>query len=83
LLSDSKSVEWSSLIFSGERHQLELRILGPAPADVIERMCGGLEEAEFDIRGMIVADIVIADRPREAPDGSVTLVIEALTLADD
>ena len=83
LLSDSKSVEWNSLTFTGERHQLELRVPGPDSMIVLERMCDGLEDAEFNLRGLIVADIVVTDGPHQATDGSATLTIEALTVADD
>lgn len=83
LLSDSKSVDWNSLTFSGERHRLQLRVTGPGSATVVERMCDGLEDAEFSIPGVIVADIAVAGTPLWAADGSVALTIEALTVADD
>jgi hypothetical protein len=83
LLSDSKSVEWNSLTFTGERHQLELRVPGPDSMSVVQRMCDGLEDAEFNLRGIIVADIAVSDGPQQTPDGSVTLTVEALTVADD
>lgn len=83
LLSHSKSVEWNSLTFNGERHQLGLRIPGADSMSVVDRMCDGLGDAEFDMRGIIVADIAIAAGPNRAPDSSVSLVIEALTVADD
>lgn len=83
LLTDSKSVEWSSLTFNGERHELDLRIPAPHAMLVVSRMCDGLEDAEFNIPRMIVADVAVTAGPHEAPDGSVTLTIEALTVADD
>ena len=83
LLSDVYSVDWRSLTFTGERHELELRIPGPDALLVVERMCGGLEDAEFSIPGIIVADIALAGTPSVAPDGSATITIEALTVAAD
>lgn len=83
LLSDVRSVDWRSLTFTGERHQLELRVPGPDSLHVVERMCAGLEDAEFSIPGVIVADIGMARVPTHAPDGSTSLTIEALTVADD
>lgn len=83
LLSDSESVEWNSLTFNGERHRLMLRVLGPDAMIVVDRMCDGLGEAEFDVRGMIIADIAVTTGPTGASDGSVSLTIEALTVADD
>lgn len=46
-------------------------------------MCAGLEEAEFSIPGVIVADICVADGPQWAADGSTSVTIEALTVSED
>jgi hypothetical protein len=83
LLSEAESVDWQSLTFAGERHLIRLRISGPGSKSVLERMCAGLEEAEFSIPGVIVADIGIAGTPSHALDGSVSLTIEALTVVED
>jgi len=83
LLSDIYSVDWRSLTFTGERHELELRIPGPDSRHVVERMCDGLEDAEFSIPGVIVADIALVKPPTLGPDGSTTITIEALTVAAD
>ena len=83
LLSDARSVDWQSLTFTGERHQLELRIPPPDARLIAERMCHGLEDAEFSIPGVIVADIGLAGVPSCTPDGSISLTIEALTVTED
>jgi hypothetical protein len=83
LLSDAQSIDWRSLTFTGERHTIELRVAGPESKLVVERMCAGLEEAEFSIPGVIVADIGVARAPSRAFDGSTSLTIEALTVTED
>lgn len=83
LLSDVHSVDWRSLTFNGERHQIELRVPGPDSRAVVERMCDGLEDAEFSIPGVIVADIGIAGEIRSGFDRSTTVTIEALTVTAD
>ena len=83
LLSDAQSIDWRSLTFTGERHLIELRVAGPESKRVVERMCAGLEDAEFSIPGVIVADIGIARAPSRAADGSTNLTIEALTVTED
>jgi len=83
LLSDVHSVDWRSLTFNGERHQIELRIVGPDSRAIVDRMCDGLEDAEFSIPGTIVADIGIAKEPSRALDGSTRVTIEALTVTAD
>ena len=83
LLTDVRSVDWQSLTFNGERHQIELRVVGPHAEAVAECMCDGLEDAEFSIPGLIVADIAVTGLPKRAGDGSVGVSIEALTVTAD
>ena len=83
LLSDAESVDWRSLTFTGERHRLHLRIPEPDSRYIAERMCCDLEDAEFSIPGVIVVDIALRGLPTLGPDGSTSLTIEALTVADD
>jgi hypothetical protein len=83
LLSDAHSTDWQSLTFNGERHQLALRVAGPDSGAVAARICGGLEDAEFRIPGLLVADIAVAGTPRRGADGATDLTIEALTVAAD
>ena len=83
LLIDVQSVDWRSLTFTGERHSIELRVSPPHSQAIVERMCSGLEDAEFTIPGIIVADIGIAGSPIRSKDGSTLISIEALTVADD
>lgn len=82
LLTDVRSAEWQSLTFTGERHQLALRVTGVDSAVIVERMCAGLEDAEFRIAGLLVADIGVAGSPRRTPDGAIEIIVEALTLED-
>jgi hypothetical protein len=83
LLTDVQSVDWQSLTLSGERHLIGFRVTGRDSAKIAERMCAGLEDAEFSIPGLIVADIALAKAPRSAPDGATELMIEALTVSED
>lgn len=82
LLSDYHSVEWQSLTFVGERHSLTLRIVGDDPRRLLQRLTGGIEDAEFAIPGHLVADLVVWGEPRDEEDGALSLTIEALTIAD-
>jgi hypothetical protein len=83
LLTDAQSTDWQSLTFNGERHHLALRVTGLDSGEVARRMCAGLEDAEFSIPGLLVADIGTVGTPRRTPDGATELVIEALTIASD
>ena len=83
LLTEIRSADWQSLTFTGERHRLELRIPGPNSIEIAERMIDRLEEAEFSIPGILVADIGLARGPSLGLDGSTSVAIEALTLVAD
>ena len=83
LLTEAQSIDWRSLTFAGERHQIDLRVPGPDSRTIVERMCAGLEEAEFSIPGVIIADIALAGTPSRSLDGSISLTIEALTVSED
>ena len=83
LLTDGLSVDWRSLTFTGERHHIGLRVAGPGAGEAVRRMCAGLDDAEFSIPGIIVADIGVIGAPSQAIDGSIELTIEALTISED
>jgi len=82
LLTDVRSTDWQSLTLVGERHELELHVTGPDSAAAVERMSVGIEDAEFSIGGQIVADIALAGAPVTNEDGSTSVSIEALTIAE-
>ena len=82
LLTEFRSVEWQSLTFVGERHLLALRLVGPNPDDTLNRLTSGLADAEFEIPGHIVADIALIGPPRHEDEGTITLDLEALTIAE-
>lgn len=83
LLTEIRSTDWRSLTFDGQRHRIGLRIAGPHSATIAERMIDRIEDVEFVIPGIIVADVHVAEAPTGERDGSTSLVIEALTIAAD
>jgi hypothetical protein len=83
LLTDVQSVDWQSLTFTGERHRLSLRVTGSDSETAVCRMCDGLEDAEFSIPGILVADIAVTSEPERALDLSTSVTIEVLTVSGD
>ena len=81
-ISSFRSVDWQSLTFVGERHEIALRIPGPDAAALLDRLTGGLSDGEWTIPRQIVADIALFGAPTEHRDGSISLTIEALTIAE-
>ena len=82
LLTNFRSIDWQSLTFVGERHEMELRIPAPDAEPLASILCDGLADAEFAIPGQIVADIALERPPSLNRDGSVSLKLEALTIAE-
>ena len=82
MLSDFRSVDWNSLTFAGERHEISLRIPGPDAAAIVDSLSTGLDDADFAIPGQIVADITVVRLPQVQPDGAIVIEIEALTVAE-
>jgi hypothetical protein len=82
LLSDIRSTEWRSLTFTGERHEIEVKLLGATAWLNGQRLVAGLRDAEFDIAGHLVADIAVTAGPARSFDGAVVLTIEALTIEE-
>ena len=82
LLSEFQSTDWQSLTFIGERHHIHLRIPEPAADSIASRMTADLENVEFAIPGHVVADIVLAAPIKRDRDGSISVELEALTIAD-
>lgn len=82
LLTESRSVDWQSLTFVGERHEFRFRVPGPDGARIVALLTDGLPDAEFAIPRHIVADIALAGEPGAEPDGSVSFSIEALTIQE-
>jgi hypothetical protein len=61
LVSACRSVDWQSLTFTGERHEIALRLAAPHAQAAVARLPDGLAEAERTLRGHVVADILIVD----------------------
>ncbi len=83
LLIEFRSDDWQSLTFIGERHQFQLRVAGADASGILAATLACLDEAEFAIPGHLVADIAVVGEPRCQPDGSMTVALEALTVAQD
>ncbi|MGH6783265.1 MAG: hypothetical protein ACREBP_01430 [Sphingomicrobium sp.] len=82
LLTAIRTVDWQSLTLSGERHEIGLKLTGPGSDAAATTLCDGLDDAEFAIPGLIVADIGLAGPPRPAAGGSIEISLEALTITE-
>jgi hypothetical protein len=78
------SRDWASGTFAGTRHKLTFRSEGENSEAAAEAFLATLTEAEFDLRGHILADIALVSQMRTSgPDGPlVRISLEALTVED-
>lgn len=77
-VEDLASRPWASVGLCGARHRLVLRIGGRAAGAAARAFLEGLADREFELRGAILADIVLAGQVRDGP--WLRLMLEALTV---
>ncbi len=68
---------WASATFTGARHRLTL---SASPSPTLDDWLAGLPEAEFALRGHLVADLLVP--MRDTGGTFVTFEIEALTVEE-
>lgn len=82
VMEEIRSRSWVSATFTGVRHEFTFRAEGePAEAEA-ELFLDGLEDAEFQLDGHILADISLVSRTVDPAGSSVRISLEALTLED-
>lgn len=74
---------WASVTFSGARHRIVFSLAGAGAGAAADSFLEGMEEAEFDLRGHILADITLLGEERDGAGENVQVRIEALTVEDD
>ena len=79
-LEEVRSRSWASITFSGARHELAFRLEGEGAELAADRFVGGLNAAEFRLRGHLVADIAVLEEERRP--GWARIRLEALTVED-
>jgi hypothetical protein len=81
VVTDATMRPWCSATFIGAQHRLSLQLSGSDAAQQADDLATRLRDAEFSLRGHIVADISVDDvRPASECDCSVTLAV--LTIED-
>jgi hypothetical protein len=81
-IEEVASTPWASVTFSGARHRVALILEGEAAAAAADTFLAGMEDAEFDLPGHILADIALAGLERRDEGNCVRLTLEALTVED-
>ncbi|MDQ3139721.1 MAG: hypothetical protein M3Q15_03250 [Pseudomonadota bacterium] len=71
---------WTSATFSGVRHVVAFRLEGLGAETAADAFLSNLADAEFALRGLILADIALLSR--EDREGVVRIAVEALTIED-
>ncbi len=74
---ESDWTRWASATFNGARHNI---VVAAPPSPALDAWLAALPEAEFSLRGHLVADATVAKCHRTADQ--VTATIEMLTVED-
>lgn len=82
-VDELSSRSWASVTFSGARHRVAFSLEGVGAGAAADAFLNGMEEADFDLRGHILADIALLAEERDASGERVQLRVEALTVEDD
>jgi hypothetical protein len=77
------SRNWASVTFSGARHQVSFSLEGEGAGAAADAFVAELPDAEYALRGHILADVALAGDERSAAGDRVKLRIEALTVEDN
>jgi hypothetical protein len=81
-VEENKSRSWASVTFTGSRHRLTFSLQGRAANAAADSFIETLTEADFPLRGHVLADIALAGDERSIARERVQLTIEALTVED-
>ncbi len=81
-MEEIRSRSWVSATFAGVRHELTFRVEGESAGAEVDRFLDGLEEAEFDLPGHILADISLVSRSDGLSEPMVRISLEALTFEE-
>lgn len=82
VIEEIRSRSWASATFAGARHELTFRIAGEGAAKSADDFIRHLEATEFDLRGHIMADILLVSEERRDGEDWVRISLEALTVED-
>lgn len=80
-LHEIESRPWSSVTFSGARHELEFSLEGTGAGAAADSFVASLDASRFELRGHVLADVALLSDKRLWKDG-VWLRLEALTVID-
>ena len=81
-VDELRSRSWASVTFSGARHQLAFSLEGAGAGAAADAFLATMEEAEFDLGGHLLADIVLVGENRNLAGDKVQVRLEALTVED-
>lgn len=76
------SRSWASATFSGARHRASFILSGPGALAAADEFVATLDEAEFDVRDHILADLSLVSRESDEEASRVRIRLEALTVED-
>ncbi len=79
-VSHSTSIEWSSITFAGERHQITMLITDAEAARLFVDWVDDDSKVDINLPGCSLADLVVVEEDQIEPVGHIYVTLEALTV---
>lgn len=80
VIEELRMRDWASLTLTGARHELDIRLDGPAAAAALAVVAARLPHETITIAGQLLAELLV--EPGTADDQGVALTLLALVIND-
>jgi hypothetical protein len=80
VIEELRARDWASLTLTGTRHELDIRLDGPAAAAALAAVSAQMPHENITIAGQLVAELLV--EPGTADDQGVVLTLLALVIND-
>ncbi len=80
VIEELRCRDWASLTLAGGRHELDIRLNGPAAGAALAHLAAALPEQDIHLPGHIMAELVVEPTAHDAAGCALTLA--ALVIQD-
>lgn len=80
VIEELRARDWASLTLTGARHELDIRLDGPAAGPAMAAVAAQLPHETISIAGQLLAELLV--EPGTADEGGVALTLTALVIND-
>lgn len=80
VIEELRARDWASLTLTGARHELDIRLDGPAAAQALAAVAAQLPHENINIAGQLLAELLV--EPGTTDDAGAALTLLALVIND-